>query len=473
MTSEELAQPAFPTAAPAAEANRRLLNAADSAWLRVDRDNNHMIITAVLVLGQRTAFSRVQERLDERLRAYPRLRQRIVEGSFGLNRWEDDPEFEIGRQTQLVQLKEPADRPALEAFVGELMPQTLDPSRPPWRIYYVENYVGNFFDGSANETADEPEAPVNGAALVVRAHHCVADGIALLRVLLSLADEPPDITFPTAAAGWARSGPGRSRLATFAASLRTMGRAALGLVGFLTRRKDPPSRFRSPLGFEKRAAWSTPIALDDVKHVCHTLDATVNDVLLNAAAGALGRTLKDTPEFHPDLVLRGVVPVNLRAREDLFGLGNYFGLVFLPMPVGMTDARERLARVSQAMQSIKASPEALAWFALLRALGRVPSWIEAKGVELFSRKASLVITSLAGPKNALHFCGAEIEELLFWVPSAGNVGLGISVLTYRGKVQLGVATDAGQEPDPRRIVDAFEAEIAELVASTRSQRKSS
>ncbi len=103
----------------------------------------------------------------------------------------------------------------------------------------------------------------------------------------------------------------------------------------------------------------------------------------------------------------------------------------------------------------------------------MPSWIEAKGVELFSRKASLVITSLAGPKNALHFCGAEIEELLFWVPSAGNVGLGISVLTYRGKVQLGVATDAGQEPDPRRIVDAFEAEIAELVASTRSQRKSS
>lgn len=444
--------------------SRHALSAADSAWLRVDRANNHMIISAVLVLERGVSFSDVQTRLIERLLPYPRLRQRIAypRFAFGVPFWEDDPDFDISRQTEVAKLAHPADQAALESFVGDLMHRSLEPDRPLWRIYYVEAY-----DAIENATSpDVPKAEPPGAAIVVRVHHCIADGIALLRILLSLSDEPPEITFPTAGAEWARSS-GRASAAKRLISLaRTAGKFAAHFAGFLTSRTDPRTRFSTPLGPAKRAVWSKPIALDDIKQIGHDLSATVNEVVLCAAAGALGRALEGDSEFRRDLELRAVVPVNLRGDEELSALGNRFGLVFMPMPVGIADGATRLERVRSAMASIKASPEALGWFAILRALGRVPAWVEALGVELFSRKASLVITSLAGPKQGLHFCGSAIADIMFWVPCAGNVGLGMSVLAYNGKVRLGVVSDAGQLDEPREIVEAFEREIRDLGKSS-------
>ncbi|MCP5044934.1 MAG: DUF1298 domain-containing protein [bacterium] len=429
---------------------RSPLDAADSAWLRVDRDHNHMIITALMVLDRPVPFETLCERFDERLRRYPRLMRRIARGPFGVGPpcWEDDADFGITQQFERNELADPAGRSELETFIGTLMQAGFPDDRPHWRIHYVERF--------ASEHGGE------GAAIVIRVHHCMADGIALLRVLLSLADEPPQITFPTAAAGWARSARERRPLARTLAATRLVARSAASFVGFLTSRGDPHSRFRRPLGSTKCAALSKPLPLSDIKDIARAHGATVNEVLLCAAAGALRHVLENDPGFHEALVLRGVVPVNLRADEDLENLGNRFGLVFMPMPVGMSDRGARLRSVRKAMTGIKSTPEALAWFAVLRALGRVPDWIEALGVELFSRKATLVVTSLAGPTDALHLCGAKLEDLMFWVPSAGQVGLGLSMLSYDDRVLLGVATDAGQLDTPARIARAFEEEIRAL-----------
>lgn len=443
-----------------ARAHGEALNAADSAWLRVDRDHNHMIITAVLVLDERLDYGVVRQRLAQRLRVYPRLSKRIVPPRFGIGapRWEEDPAFDIDRQTEQVQLAGAADQDALEAFIGTLMDKIFDPDHPLWRIYYVDNFVRE----PQGEHRLFQEKEHEGAALIIRVHHCIADGIALLRVLLSLADEPPEIRFPTAGAAWAKLGGSTSQLEKLQQWVGVSLRGALRFLRFWTGRSDPTTRFRGPLGRQKHAALSRPIPLTRIKDIGRALGGTVNEVLISAAAGALGHAMREDPSFHERLVIRGVVPVNLRGEEDLTELGNRFGLVFMPMPVGIRDAAARLGEVRLAMDDIKSSPEALGWFAILRALGRVPSWIEALGVELFSRKASLVITSLAGPPEALHFCGSKIDQVMFWVPSAGNVGLGMSMLTYDGQVQLGVATDANQHANPSEIVDAFEREIESL-----------
>jgi diacylglycerol O-acyltransferase len=460
--------PSPSTAEPPAPAalHGEALTAADSAWLRVDRDHNQMIITALLVLDDRLDYDVVQQRLAQRLRVYPRLSKRIVPPRFGIGapRWEEDPGFHIHRQTERVQLPGAADQGALEGFIGTLMDKSFDPSHPLWRIYYVDNFV-------RAPHAEHPaflEKKLEGAALVIRVHHCIADGIALLGVLLSLADEPPEIRFPTAGAAWAKSGGRASQLEKLQQWVGVTLRGSIRFLRFWTGRSDPKTRFRSPLGERKHAALSKPIPLARIKDIGRALGGTVNEVLISAAAGALGHAVREDATFHERLVMRGVVPVNLRGEEDLTELGNRFGLVFMPMPVGIRDAAARLGEVRRAMDDIKSSPEALGWFALLRALGRVPSWIEALGVELFSRKASLVITSLAGPPEALHFCGTKIDQVMFWVPSAGNVGLGMSMLTYDNEVQLGVATDANQHANPNEIVEAFEREI-ERLANANSQ----
>jgi diacylglycerol O-acyltransferase / wax synthase len=103
----------------------------------------------------------------------------------------------------------------------------------------------------------------------------------------------------------------------------------------------------------------------------------------------------------------------------------------------------------------------------LRALGRVPTWVEVLGVKLFSRKATLVITSLAGPKQQLHFCNSAIEDVMFWVPCAGNVGLGMSMLSYNGRVRLGVTADVGQLKNPAKIASEFESELREATDAGR------
>ena len=51
---------------------------------------------------------------------------------------------------------------------------------------------------------------------------------------------------------------------------------------------------------------------------------------------------------------------------------------------------------------------------------------------------------------------------MFWVPQSGRLGLGLSLLTYRGSATLGVACDAGLAPDPERLVEAFHEEVVEL-----------
>jgi diacylglycerol O-acyltransferase len=453
--------------APGAGSHRtplHALSAADSAWLRVDHDNNRMIITAVLTLERGVPFAKVQARLVDRLLPYPRLQQRIVtpKFAFGVPHWEDDPDFDIARQTEVVKLDNPADQSELESFVGGLMEQSLPVDRPLWRIYYVEKYVEKYdekYDERVTAGGRTSDSSSAGAALVVRVHHCIADGIALLRILLSLSDEPPEITFPTAAAEWARSGKRASIARRVALGARTAARSIAHFANFLVSRSDPDTRFSTPLGRTKRAAWSNPIALEDIKQIGRASSGTVNEVLLSAAAGALGRVLEEDPQFESGLELRGVVPVNLRGDEPLSALGNKFGLVFMPMPVGIADSEARLEHVRESMARIKASPEALGWFAMLRALGRVPTWMEALGVELFSRKATLVITSLAGPKQQLHFCGSAIEDVMFWVPCAGNVGLGMSMLSYNGRVRLGVTADVGQLNNPAEITSAFESEL--------------
>jgi hypothetical protein len=77
-------------------------------------------------------------------------------------------------------------------------------------------------------------------------------------------------------------------------------------------------------------------------------------------------------------------------------------------------------------------------------------------------KGTAVMTNVPGPRERLSFAGAQIRDILFWVPQSGRLGMGISILSYAGNVRLGLATDAGLIPDPQRIIDGFEAELERM-----------
>ncbi|RKH34610.1 WS/DGAT/MGAT family O-acyltransferase [Corallococcus sicarius] len=457
-------------------AGRERMASMDAAWLQMEEPANLMMITAVLWFDGPMDRERLREVVRERLvERYPRFRQRVVPGALGAPHWEDATDFDLDAHLSTLRVPDTGGRVALEALVGDWLGVPLERGRPLWQLHLVKG------------------SPA-GDVLLARLHHCMADGIALARVLLSLTDpvdpgprvgddeaergtEPPvrpaaeSLTAPR----WMRLARGaRSALRKgvemvqepiLAGDLVREGARGVAALGkLLVQPPDPRSPLRGPLGTRKLAAWSGPVSLARVKAVGQTLGGTVNDVLLTAVTGALRRYLSAIDAPLEDV--HALVPVNLRPLDEAIPreLGNHFGVVFLRLPIHLEDPRRRLREVSKRMEALKRSPEAVVTHGALEVLGRTPIALERIIVDVMGAKASLVATNVPGPRQPVSLAGAHLAGLTFWVPQAGHVGLGISLFSYAGQVTVGVASDAERVPDPGAIVAAFQDELDALAS---------
>ncbi len=440
---------------------RKPLSAVDAAWLRMEHAANLMTITGVLTFDGPIDYGRFKETIEDRLLIHDRFRQKVVEPPAGLGRpaWVEDDNLSLKAHLHHVALPEPRDQKALQEMVSDLMSTPLDRSRPLWQMHLIDDYEG-------------------GAAVVIRIHHCIADGIALIRLLFSLTDEEPDV--PSVGA---TGRPGKKRRSTRSTMPewilgqgmemilnpgRAMELAQQGVTGLDILRKllalppDERTVFHGPLSVAKKAAWSGPIPLPDVKKVGKAFGATVNDVMLAAVAGALRHYMIARGELFKGQSLRAVVPVNLRPMDEALEFGNRFGLVFVDLPVGVHDTVKRLEMVQRRMAEIKASPEAGVVFGVLGLMGALGPELEKVAVSIFSSKATMVLTNVPGPQKQLYLAGAPVRNIMFWVPQSGGLGLGISIFSYDGNVRVGIAVDASLVPDPETVVHYLEKEMEAL-----------
>jgi len=454
---------------------RELFSSVDTAWLRMEVPTNLMMVNGVLILGAPLNFQRLKATLEHRLLDhFDRFRQRVVRPQLpiGPHYWEDDPDFHLDNHVTRIALSSRSSQAALQDVVSELMSTPLDFSRPLWHFHVIEKFG-------------------KGSVIIARVHHCIADGIALVHVLLSLTDKSPNAPWPTAQPkemprpDWlgALFKPVQPALKITTRAARTLWREgdeilanpshlrdltrlgrenAMALGRLVLRWPDPPTLFKGELGTAKRAAWSKPIPLQDVKEVGRMLNGTVNDVLLTAVAGALRSYMLDRGDAADGISIRAVVPVNLRPLDVTPDLGNRFGLVFLTLPVGVPDPMDRLRELKRCMDELKSSPEPAVALGLLSLIGAVPPKVQDMAMGIFAAKATAVMTNVPGPKEKLYLAGAPLDTLMFWVPQSGRLGLGVSIFSYAGRVWLGVATDQGLAPDPEVIIAAFHAEFNTL-----------
>jgi WS/DGAT/MGAT family acyltransferase len=251
-----------------------------------------------------------------------------------------------------------------------------------------------------------------------------------------------------------------------AASLAGEGARAAGVLGRLaTMAADPKTCFKGSLSTQKRCAWSEIMPLEAVKAFGKSVDATINDVLLAGVCGALRHYLIGRGETAVDgMNLRATVPVNLRPEGPPGELGNRFGLVFLSLPVGLPTRLGRLRELKQRMDAIKQSSEAIVTFGVLNALGLASSEIESQAIAFFGAKATAVMTNVPGPRQEIFMAGKAVRSMMFWVPQAAHLGLGVSILSYAGQVRLGVVADAGLVPRPAEIIEHFQDEMKAFIA---------
>jgi diacylglycerol O-acyltransferase / wax synthase len=448
----------------------------DTAWLRMDSDVNLMTILGVWTLRPRIRYEDLCRRIGERLLAYDRFRQR-VEVHGGEHRW---VEREVDVRDHVVREVLPRHRRGVEAAlqqrVGELAMRPLDRARPLWQLHFVEDYDG-------------------GSALLFRLHHCIADGIALMGVILSLVDGGDAPKRRRAPAGGAEPDWLTRKLLVPLTALtmkslqftadqavrsmellqhpekgvqdsmqlaQTAWRLVPDALALVLMPNDSPTRLKGKPGGRKRVAWCPPLPLAEVKAIGKALDCSINDVLMSCVAGAIGAYLTAQGDEVAGVEIRAMVPVNLRSPEQQHDLGNRFGLAPLVLPVGIANPIERVYEVRQRMAALKGSTQPLLAFVILALGGLLVKSAQDMVMDLFRRKTTAVMTNVPGPLHKLKFLGSTLEQMMFWVPQSGDVGLGVSVLSYGGNVQFAVMTDTELCPDPKDIIDAFEPEFSKL-----------
>lgn len=453
----------------------------DTAWLRMDNEVNLMMIVGVWLLQPALDYEQLCQRVAAKLLRYDRFKQKVVQDAIGAS-WVTEDEFDIHHHVvreKLSRRKGLSERGALQALCGKLATQPLNAARPLWQFHLVERYEG-------------------GSALIVRIHHCIGDGIALISVALSITDdgnEPPkrkaradasngdwladsviqpltDIAVKAlgmTGQGVARSFEALSRPRQLFGSVE-VARAGYQVVGDLAALAlmpdDSATRLKGLPAGDKRVAWNEPLPLDAVKTIGKGLNCSINDVLLSCVAGAIGQYLRDRGDDPSGQEIRAMVPVNLRPLEQAWQLGNKFGLAPLVLPIGVQNPIERVYAVRRRMNELKGSYQPLLAFAVLAIAGLMIKPVQDAILNLFARKATAVMTNVPGPQQPLKFCGATIRQTMFWVPASGHIGVGVSILSYAGGVQFGLITDSKLCPDPQAIIDRFQPEFDKLLLVT-------
>lgn len=415
------------------------MTGADAAWLRMDRQGNPMVVNTLLELDGPVRWDHVEEAFTERVvRRFPQFRQRAVDPpaalrTFAPARWSDVDGFRPGGHVHRSTLGD-AD---LHEHLGPLVSGALPDDRPLWELHLVEG-------------------PDGGGAVLLRSHHAIADGTALVHLWEAATEPAGPGPRSTGARRDVGSAPDPLGLEALAARADTLARLSVG--------PPPAPAVHGTLQGAKGLARSRAVPVTSVKEAGRRYGATVNDVLLAVVAGGLRRYLERHGRLSTEA--EAVVPFNVRGPdEDVDRLGNRFGLVFVRLPVGAPDLRARIRRTKQEMDRVKATGEGSLVSGGLTVLGHAAGLVEHRWIDLLTRRASAVVTNIPGPRQARTLAGAPVRSMALWVPSSGSIGLGLSFFSYAGDVSIGVIADVGVVPDQGALLADLEEELDVVCAS--------
>jgi hypothetical protein len=401
-----------------------VLSPEDATRLWMGTRAHPLAVTAVLELDGPLSRRELAERVEERLLVHPRFRSAIAEGgALEPPRWVP---CHVDLGWHLEERTGAADAHALERVATEVGRAPFDAARPRWRAWLVHRESG-------------------ASAVVMRVHHALADGHALLRVLLGVTDEGEGI------------GPvDEAEEPPFAwPSPAEALRRARSLARILARRRDALSH-GAPWPGAARFAWTDPLPMEPLKLAARRLGAHLTELVLAAVAPALEELLPRRP--HP---LHALVPVALPSPDG--SLGNHFASVFVALPLGEPSLEARVARVRDSLAAARAEVGLGMSRSLVHVAGLLGSHLEHAGIALLSRRASVVTSSVVGPPMPVHVCGREVTRIVPFVPAPGSVPLAIGAMGYAGALQLSIAA-APRVGDASHVLAGLHAELSRVAA---------
>lgn len=432
----------------------------------------------------RLRHAALRSHVAARLGTLPRFHQRIapVLGDVAAPMWVDDTDFDIDRHNKRAKLPAPGGAAALREFMDALLGEPMDLAHPLWDIHIVEG-VDDMRTGAVSD--------VETVAVVVRAHHVMADGIALhaaATLLLDTTPRPPR----SQPHDWSpETTPGTLELAARAIAERTRRQAGLAVdvtravvdprrIGSNARlasmvvgsiRNGPPETaptlpITGPIGPRRAFAWGS-IPMTDIVAIKKSCGATVNDVVLAIAAGALRRHMESTGSFDPTArEPRALIPIGNPGSTSA-ELTNRFSITSVTLPVGVDDPVERVHLIHSQMHEHSATPSQSFMPHLFSIADFVPPPV-LRGLvpRLLAHQplVNLAVSNIPGSRDPLYLWESRMLGLHPFINVVGNVALIIGVLSYEDDLGIGVTVDPDVVGDPEPIANHLRAAATELVA---------
>ena len=460
----------------------RRLSPADAAWLYSEWEKNNQTVSSLMWLDREIdpeVFATiVQERIVDK---YPTFSQRLrpSRNPVYLPHWEDDPDFDIAHHVEVLHLQT-GTKEELAELVSQQRSQLLDRDRPLWKMYVIQGYRGNT------------------TAVHSRIQHSIADGWALVRLVLSLCDDTETVQRPVTVDKPRR----RKRdlvgkvaspvvdvvrnpvefvqetlsVALYPKRFIEFGTGILGVaedtaevsknaVEFLFAPRPGKTILHGPVSGEKKVDWIEPVDLQPIKDIGRATGTTINDVLLAVLTNALRKYLVEKDALTVEDLFTAV-PISLRRPDaDLpRTLGNRFGLIPVLLPVSIEDAVEQLQEVSRRLDDLKESQMPVVSFGLISVSSLMTPDVERLLHKVTQEHSIGVTTNVPGPRHPIYVAGGEVLGSWGMGGLSGNMNLSFGIYTLNGKLNFSVHSDTGITEDPERILDFFLESIEELQA---------
>ena len=430
------------------------LTALDTSFLHLEDAASHMHVASVMLFeGSPPPYDDLLDAIERRLHLVPRYRQRLafVPLQQGRPKWVDDPHLNLRYHVRATALPAPGDEDQLKELAGRVFAQQLDRDKPLWEIWLVDGLEGDRF------------------ALLSKTHHALVDGISGVDIISVLFDTSPDPVAPTdpgdhwlprpmpssaqllgealVERGTIPSEVARSVRAVFRGPRRILSGArdaavGVGAMAWAGLNPAPTSPYNQSIGPHRRFTW-VRADLNEIKAIKNELGGTVNDVVLSAVAGALGKHLRRRGQNTDGLELKAMIPVSVRADVERGALGNRVAAMMAPLPVWCQDPVARLDIVREELKGLKSSGQAVGAQVLTELTGFAPPTVMGQAARLVSRQRmfNVVVTNVPGPQFSLYLAGRRMLDPFPMVPLAKNQALGIALLSYAGKINFGLVGD--------------------------------
>lgn len=455
--------------------NGERLSWGDALFLYLERAGMPLNIACVSIFEGDMSLEECRNFIEAKLPLLPRYYQRAVSPplNVGLPSWEEDPDFDIRNHITEVRLKLGTET-ELQRLSGKILSTVMDRTHPLWDITLIHGLRGNRM------------------AMLIRVHHCLADGVAgvaLMRVLLdpnpksgAVETEKRHVTQPlldslsllvdgclsSYSAFVERFLQAQSDFAGTLLQTLGAGWPSEEFAKYLPELTAPTERmffnrvYRGPQEF----AW-TKIPTANIKEVRKVCGATHNDVVLALMTSTMRRYLELHGEPVKGRLFRMTVPVNVRLAGDGTEMGNR--ILFLPVtvPLDIRSAPKLLQAVHDRTDFLKRTHVA-EWLGLAGgALGAIPAPVQALIGPLASTLpialCNMVCTNLRGPDEALYLLGRKMTELYPYVPVGGQMTLNCAVMSYCGVTYFGFSGDVQAAPDIRKLETLLQESAAELL----------